>query len=116
MKGKNANYWYRLFKAGAYLVLLGLAFEAYEGGIRKDPSTYSYYFLSAGLAFMAMIAFSIMCDIYSWRRLTRPLEYAGQNPMIAYVSAPTGRIADIKPRRTGNLPVLSGSKCMAWLF
>ena len=35
---------------------------------------------------MAMIAFSIMCDIYSWRRLTRPLEYAGQNPMIAYVS------------------------------
>ncbi|MCS3070086.1 hypothetical protein NXU94_24260 [Bacteroides faecis] len=35
MKGKNANYWYRLFKAGAYLVLLGLTFEAYEGGIRK---------------------------------------------------------------------------------
>ena len=86
IEGKNANYWYRLFKAGAYLVLLGLAFEAYEGGIRKDPSTYSYYFLSAGLAFIAMIAFSIMCDIYSWRRLTRPLEYAGQNPMIAYVS------------------------------
>lgn len=86
IEGKNATYWYRLFKAGTYLILLGLAFEAYEGGIRKDPSTYSYYFLSAGLAFMAMIAFSIMCDIYSWRRLTRPLEYAGQNPMIAYVS------------------------------
>ena len=44
------------------------------------------YFLASGLAFMAMIAFSIMCDIYSWSRLTRPLEYAGQNPMIAYVS------------------------------
>ena len=86
MEGKNTGYWYKLFRAGTYLILLGLAFEAYEGGIRKDPSTYSYYFLASGLAFMAMIAFSIMCDIYSWCRLTRPLEYAGQNPMIAYVS------------------------------
>ncbi len=86
VEGKNTSYWYKLFRAGTYLILLGLAFEAYEGGIRKDPSTYSYYFLASGLAFMAMIAFSIMCDIYSWSRLTRPLEYAGQNPMIAYVS------------------------------
>ena len=86
VEGKNTGYWYKLFRAGTYLILLGLAFEAYEGGIRKDPSTYSYYFLASGLAFMAMIAFSIMCDIYSWSRLTRPLEYAGQNPMIAYVS------------------------------
>ena len=86
VEGKNTNYWYNLFRAGAYLILLGLAFEAYEGGIRKDPSTYSYYFLASGLAFMAMIAFSIMCDIYSYARITHPLEYAGQNPMIAYVS------------------------------
>lgn len=86
VEGRNTSYWRKLFKTGAYLVLLGLAFEAYEGGIRKDPSTYSYYLLTSGLAFMAMIAFSIMCDIYSWSKLTRPLEYAGQNPMIAYVS------------------------------
>lgn len=86
VEGQNRNYWHKLFTAGAYLILLGLAFEAYEGGIRKDPSTYSYYLLASGLAFMAMIAFSIMCDIYSWAGWTRPLEYAGQNPMIAYVS------------------------------
>ena len=59
VEGENTGYWYKLFKAGTYLILLGLAFEAYEGGIRKDPSTYSYYFLASGLAFMAMIAFSI---------------------------------------------------------
>lgn len=99
---KNTGYWYKLFRAGTYLILLGLAFEAYEGGIRKDPSTYSYYFLASGLAFMAMIAFSIMCDIYSWSRLTRPLEYAGQNPMIAYVSTqlvvlPLLNLADWEP-------------------
>ena len=46
---KITGYWYKLFRAGTYLILLGLAFEAYEGGIRKDPSTYSYYFLASGL-------------------------------------------------------------------
>ena len=51
------DYWRKLFVAGAYLLMLGLFFEAYEGGIRKDDSTYSYYFVTAGLAFMAMIAF-----------------------------------------------------------
>lgn len=80
------NYWKKQFIAGAYLLMLGLFFEAYEGGIRKDDSTYSYYLVTAGLAFMAMIAFSILCDIYHYRIITRPLEMAGQNPMIAYVS------------------------------
>lgn len=84
--GNNSAYWRKLFVAGAYLLMLGLFFEAYEGGIRKDHSTYSYYFVTSGLAFMAMIAFSILCDVYRWKRLTRPLEMAGQNPMIAYVA------------------------------
>ena len=85
-RSNNMDYWRKLFVAGAYLLMLGLFFEAYEGGIRKDDSTYSYYFVTAGLAFMAMIVFSILCDIYKYRRLTRPLEMAGQNPMIAYVA------------------------------
>ena len=82
----NTVYWKKLFTAGAYLLMLGLFFEAYEGGIRKDPSTYSYYFVSSGLAFLALIAFSIACDLYRFPLLTRPLELAGQNPMIAYVA------------------------------
>lgn len=86
VKSHNMNYWKKQFIAGAYLLMLGLFFEAYEGGIRKDDSTYSYYLVTAGLAFMAMIAFSILCDIYHYRIITRPLEMAGQNPMIAYVS------------------------------
>ncbi len=32
---KNTGYWYKLFRAGTYLILLGLAFEAYEGGTGK---------------------------------------------------------------------------------
>ncbi len=84
--GNNSAYWRRLFVAGAYLLMLGLFFEAYEGGIRKDHSTYSYYFVTSGLAFMAMIVFSILCDVYRWKVLTRPLEMVGQNSMIAYVA------------------------------
>ncbi|MCD8081324.1 MAG: DUF5009 domain-containing protein [Bacteroides sp.] len=84
--GIHMRYWRQLFTAGAYLLMLGLFFEAYEGGIRKDQSTYSYYFVTAGLAFLAMIAFSILCDIYRWKKATLPLEMAGQNPMIAYVA------------------------------
>lgn len=88
LKGKSSNtrYWKKLVVAGSYLLMLGLFFEAYEGGIRKDHSTYSYYFVTAGLAFMALIAFSIICDIYRWKAISRPLEMAGQNPMIAYVA------------------------------
>lgn len=85
-EGNNMNYWRKLFVAGTYLLLLGLFFEAYEGGIRKDHSTYSYYFVTSGLAFMAMIVFSIVCDIYHWKVLAKPLELVGQNPMIAYVA------------------------------
>ena len=52
----------------------------------KDSSTYSYYFVTSGLAFISMITFSIICDIYRWKIIAKPLEMAGQNPMIAYVA------------------------------
>jgi len=78
--------WNKFFKAGAYLLLLGLFFEAYEGGIRKDHSTYSYYFVCSGLAFMALIFFSVVCDFFQGsKKYFRFLVGAGQNPMIAYV-------------------------------
>lgn len=82
----NEQLWEKLFVAGSYLILLGLFFEAYQDGIKKDPSTYSYYFLTSGLAFMAMIVFHIICDYYKYRRATSFLVMSGQNPMIAYVA------------------------------
>ncbi|MBO9727286.1 MAG: DUF5009 domain-containing protein [Chitinophaga sp.] len=73
-------------KAGAYLVVLGLCFESFEGGIKKDPATFSYYFVTAGLAFLALIIF------YSWQYskagnvTVHYLAMAGRNPMVAYVA------------------------------
>lgn len=78
--------WKNLFAAGAYLLMLGLFFEAFEGGIRKDYSTYSYYFVTSGLAFFALLAFTIMGDVYHLEKWLKPLIQAGKNPMIAYVA------------------------------
>lgn len=84
--GDYERLWKKLFYTGGYLLLLGLFFEAFEGGIRKDHSTYSYYFVTSGLAFMALLFFNILCDYYPCRKALKFLIMAGQNPMIAYVS------------------------------
>ena len=76
----------RLCDSAAFMLLLGLMFEAYQGGIRKDDPTFSYYFATSGLAFYCLTALYILCDIYRRRRLTAPLTMAGKNPMIAYVA------------------------------
>ncbi len=83
---RHQKLWGQLFKLGAYLTLLGLFFESYEGGIKKDPSTFSYYFMCSGLAFLAMVVFHIICDYYKCTRSTAFLIRSGQNPMIAYVA------------------------------
>lgn len=79
-------FWKKLFVAGAYCLMLGLVLEAYEGGIRKDSSTYSYYFVTSGLAFFALLFFSVVCDYFKCVKSTRFLVMSGQNPMIAYAA------------------------------
>lgn len=81
-----ASLWYKLFITGAFLLLLGLALEPFEGGIKKDPVTYSYLFTTSGLSFMTMIFFSVVCDYFKCERGTSFLVLSGQNPMIAYVA------------------------------
>jgi predicted acyltransferase len=74
----------RLFQWAVYWLALGLVFEPYEGGIKKDHPTLSYYFIPAGLAICVYIAFSILIDVFQQRRWVRLLIDNGQNPMIAY--------------------------------
>jgi predicted acyltransferase len=73
-----------LFSWGIYWMVLGLFLEPYEGGIRKDKATISYYFVTAGLANGAIIALSILIDACKKRRVLNLLIQTGQNPMIAY--------------------------------
>ncbi|AXA36160.1 MAG: DUF5009 domain-containing protein [Candidatus Sumerlaea chitinivorans] len=76
----QALYWW-----GAYWLLLGMAFEPYEGGIKKDPNTLSYFFVTSGLAIFTVVAFTIVLDVWQVRVGSQLLIGSGQNPMIAYV-------------------------------
>ncbi|HMP92894.1 MAG TPA: hypothetical protein PKD90_08495, partial [Phnomibacter sp.] len=76
----------RLVQAGAYLLVLGLCIEATEGGIKKDPSTYSYYFVTSGLAMLLLALLHLLQNSPTGRTSTRLLATNGQNPMVAYVA------------------------------
>ena len=77
--------WRELFTAGAFLVILGLCFEPFQGGIKKDPATFGYLFLTSGLAFIALLLLNVICDYFRCVKSTRFLVMPGQNPMMAYV-------------------------------
>jgi predicted acyltransferase len=85
-KSQLLDLYKKLFQWGAFWLMLGLTFESFEGGIKKDPSTLSYYLVTSGLAFMALIAFSIISDYWKKSRYINLLIENGQNPMIAYIA------------------------------
>lgn len=76
-----------LFKCGALLLAIGLVFEPYEGGIKKDSATMSYYLVTSGLAVFMLTAFTIVINVFRKKRWLSLLIDNGQNPMIAYVGS-----------------------------
>ena len=102
-----------LFSWGTYFLILGLFFEPYEGGIKKDHATMSYYFVTSGLAIYFIIAFTIIGDILGKRKWMGLLVANGQNPMIAYVGV-TLVIAPIRAL-VGLDPILAKIFDTPWL-
>ncbi|MBI9071044.1 MAG: DUF5009 domain-containing protein [Melioribacteraceae bacterium] len=78
-----------LFKWGVYWLILGFFFEAFEGGIKKDHPTLSYYFVTAGLAIYCYMFFSIIIDYLGKGKFVNSIIENGQNPMIAYIAGHT---------------------------
>lgn len=76
----------KLAAAGIYLLILGLFFEAFEGGIKKDISTFSYYFVCAGLAFILLMVLTIFEKLGYFLPVIRYLGDNGKNPMVAYTA------------------------------
>ena len=74
----------KLFQWAIYWLVLGLVFEPWEGGIKKDHPTLSYYFVTSGLAICVYIGFSILIDVFRQKRWLWLLIDNGQNPMPAY--------------------------------
>jgi len=76
----------QFYQWGVYWLALGLCFEPFQVGIKKDPSTYSYYFVTTGIAFFLLIVFTILIERFNQKRSLKLLIENGQNPMIAYVA------------------------------
>ncbi|QHL87590.1 DUF5009 domain-containing protein [Nibribacter ruber] len=76
----------KLFGWGVFFLALGLTFEPYEGGIKKDPSSYSFWFLTSGLAFFAYILCELVSQRFSRHLFWKSIIQSGQNPMVAYVA------------------------------
>ena len=78
--------YHKLYQWGISWLLLGLVFEVFEGGIRKDHATMSYFFVTTGLAIFMLIFFSIVMDYFGNKKPFRYVTEIGQNPMLAYVA------------------------------
>ncbi|OCQ93309.1 DUF5009 domain-containing protein [Oscillatoriales cyanobacterium USR001] len=74
----------RLYIWGFYWLMLGLVFEPYEGGIKKDSATMSYFFVTAGLAIFMLIALMIFVDYFKKKAWVQLFIDNGVNPMIGY--------------------------------
>jgi predicted acyltransferase len=77
---------HKLTHWGTYWLLIGVLVQPFESGIKKDPSTLSYYFVTAGIAFFLLVSCLILSEGLKLYRPFRLLAACGQNPMIAYVS------------------------------
>ena len=69
---------------GSYWLLLGLAFEPFEGGIKKDSATLSYFFVTSGIASFLLVSLTVVAILprsYRWLGLFAD---TGQNPLIGY--------------------------------
>jgi hypothetical protein len=88
--GVSALLFRSLFTWGMVWLALGVALFPDQGGIRKDPATFSYLFVSAGLAHMILIVFAVVTDALHRPGALFLLIDNGQNPMIAYVAG--GRV------------------------
>lgn len=69
-----------------FLMLLGLILEAHEGGIKKDPSTFSYYFITAALAIYTWVSLSVLQTANWGNKIVSTAAAIGANPLVAYVA------------------------------
>lgn len=102
-----------LFIWAIYWLVLGLFFEPFEGGIKKDKATLSYYFITSGLAICTIIFFSIFIDVFKKQKWVTLLINNGQNPMIAYAGVNNFIIPILSI--TGLMSLLNSIAITPWL-
>jgi hypothetical protein len=74
-----------LVRWGALWLVLGLALEPFEGGIKKVPGTLSYWFALAGNSAWLLGSSVALIEGLGLARRFGWLAEIGQNPLVAYV-------------------------------
>jgi ATP/ADP translocase len=77
---------YALTRYGLFFLLMGLVLEPFEGGIKKDPSTFSYYFMTTGFGFLILVLSKDLSGINWLRAIRFWFAGLGKNPLVAYVA------------------------------
>lgn len=70
---------------GSFWLLLGLLLDPFDGGTKKVPETFAWFFQGCGLAIFVLVAFLVVAEVLRRERWLQLLIDAGQNPMLAYV-------------------------------
>ncbi len=77
---------HQIYQWGMYGLILGLAFEPYQGGIKKDPTTMSYFFITLAIAIFLLIILIILIDSFHQTLWFQLFIDTGKNPMIGYLA------------------------------
>jgi predicted acyltransferase len=72
---------------GFFLLIIGYFLEPFQGGVKKDHATLSYFFLTSGLATLWILAFNHFYPRLWITKIMKPIEYLGQNALMAYLMA-----------------------------
>jgi predicted acyltransferase len=77
----------QLVMVGFSMLIIGYFLEPFQGGIKKDHATLSYFFITSGLAALWVLAFHHFAPTLWISRLFKPIELVGQNALMAYLMA-----------------------------
>lgn len=83
---KHLPHYLLLFKICAYMILIGLILEPVEGGIKKDPVTASYLFITGGISICWLCFLEFICRKSENLYIVKLFSSAGSNPLLAYVA------------------------------
>ena len=74
----------KLLIGSAFFVIPGLIVEPVQGGIKKDPATLGYLVLTAVMAMLMLIVFSLFIDLKKNKKAFFLLRGSGKNATLAY--------------------------------
>lgn len=76
----------RLVALAAPLLIVGLLAEPIGGGVRKDPATISYFFVTGGLCCLLLASLAAGAGVVEKSRVWKSIRDTGVNPIVGYLT------------------------------